>query len=99
MPPVVTPLSEAALIAFDQYVEPRDFDHYEVHLDTVTPPLAIYENVAIGFIGQGTSFRKIAPTGLTWARRTMCASSPYDTFGPGLPTQIASFVPLGARCR
>ena len=67
MLPAVTPLFEAALIAFDQYVEPRDFDHYQVHLDTISPPLAIYENVAIGFIGQGTSFRKIAPPAWAWA--------------------------------
>ena len=95
MIPVVTSLFEAALISFDQYVEPRDFDHYEVHLDTVNPPIAIYENVAIGFLGQGSSFRKIAPQGLTVGVTYYVYILPYDTFGPGIPTQIASFVPSG----
>lgn len=93
MIPAVTALFEAALVSFDQFFEPRDFDHYTVYLDTVTPPLAIYEDVAIGPGGQGTSFRKLTLQGLVAGRTYYVFIWPYDTFGPGIPSQIASFVP------
>ena len=93
MEPAVTTLFEAALISFDQFVEPRDFDHYEVHLDTVNPPIAIYENVAVAFSGVGSSFRKIAPQGLTPGTTYYVYILPYDTFGPGIPTHTVGFVP------
>ena len=94
MVPVVTALFEAALISFDQFVEPRDFDHYTVFLDTRTPPQAIYEDVAIGTRGQGTAIRKLAPVGLTPGVTYYVQILPYDTFGPGIPTGIVSFVPV-----
>lgn len=94
MIPVVTALFEAALVSWDQFVEPRDFDHYEVHLDTINPPITIYENVAIAFTGQGSSFRKIAPVGLIPGVTYYIYILPYDTFGPGIPSHVASFVPV-----
>ena len=51
--------------------------------------------MAIGFLGQGSSFRKIAPTGLVVGVTYYVFILPYDTFGPGIATQIASFVAGG----
>lgn len=93
MIPEITALFQAALEDFSQFVEPRDFDHYEIHLDTVNPPLAIYNDIATSFSGTGISFRKVFLTGLTAGLTYYTYILPYDTFGPGLQTQTASFVP------
>lgn len=84
--PEVTTLFEAALIDYSQYAEPRDFLRYEIRLDTVTPPIAVYQDVA-------APFKKIAPVGLTAGLTYYTSIIPFDTFGPGLASQIASFVP------
>src|SRR4030095_16120073 len=88
-------LFQAAIISWDQYAEPRDFDHYEVHLDVMTPPIAIYEDIAIAFHGQGSSFRKVFPQGLIIGQLYYTFVLPYDTFGPGVPSQIATLTPFG----
>jgi hypothetical protein len=80
-----------AVISWDQYFEPRDFEHYEIHLDTITPPIAIY--LDLGFTGPGRSIRKIMPQNLTIGITYYVYILPYDTFGPGIPSQINSFVP------
>jgi hypothetical protein len=85
--PDTTALFEAALINFNQWAEPRDFDHYEVHLDTVNPPVAIYQDVSI-------RFRKLFPAGLIANTTYYTYILPYDTFGPGIPSQTASFMPV-----
>jgi predicted phage tail protein len=92
--PDVTPLVAAARVQWDQYAEPRDFDHYEVHLDTINPPMATYADIAVHFSGQGTSVRDISPQGLTIGTTYYVYILPYDTFGVGVPSQIASFVPF-----
>lgn len=87
MIPEVTGLFEAALIDFSQFFEPRDFDHYEVHLDTVNPPIAIYQDVSI-------AFRKLFPGNLIAGATYYVYILPYDTFGPGNQSQTASFTPV-----
>ena len=87
-------LFEVAIISWDQFVEPRDFDHYEVHLDTQNPPFAIYQDISISFKGVGTNFRKVFPQGLLQDVTYFTYILPYDTFGPGLPSQIAHFTPV-----
>ena len=94
--PVIVPIMEGGIVSFDQFVEPRDFDHYELHVDTVSPPLALYQDtVALGFKGPGISRRKIPLQGLLTGTTYYVYVMPYDTFGPGLATQIASFVAGG----
>ncbi len=85
--PDVTPLFEAALINFNQYAEPRDFHHYEVHLDVVNPPVVIYQDVSI-------AFRKLFPADLTAGTQYWTYILPYDTFGPGIASQTATFTPV-----
>jgi predicted phage tail protein len=85
--PEVKALFQAALIDYNQFFEPRDFDHYEVHLDTVNPPLAIYQDVSI-------RFQKLFPGNLLADVTYYVYILPYDTFGPGLRSQIASFTPV-----
>ena len=92
MIPVVTVGFGDSWLSFDQFVEPRDFDHYEVRMDSVTPPLAIYNNIAIAFSGQGNSQRKIALQGLAAGITYYIFVLPWDTFGPGIPSHIVSFV-------
>ncbi|HEX6827131.1 MAG TPA: hypothetical protein VF077_12510 [Nitrospiraceae bacterium] len=84
--PEVTALVEAALIDYSQYVEPRDFARYELRLDIVTPPVTVYQDLA-------APFKKVAPVGLLAGATYYTAVVPFDTFGVGLPSQIASFVP------
>ena len=91
--PTTVPLFNAGLIAWDQFAEPRDFDHYQVFLDTVNPPLAVYQDIAIAFSGQGTNFRKIFPSNLVADTTYYLYVLPFDTFGPGIPSQIVTFVP------
>lgn len=86
-------LFQAAIIAWDQYKEPRDFDHYTVYLDTTTPPTAVYEDIAIAFHGQGSNARKVFPQGLTAGVPYYTYVLPWDTFGPGIPTGIATLTP------
>ena len=85
--PDVTPLFEAALINFNQWVEPRDLHHYEVYLDTSNPPVAIYQDLSI-------AFRKLFPADLLPNVTYYTYILPYDTFGPGVASQIASFTPV-----
>lgn len=85
--PDTTPLFEAALINFNQWVEPRDLHHYEVYLDTVNPPVAIYQDVSI-------AFRKLAPVDLIPGTTYYTYILPYDTFGAGIASQTASFTPV-----
>jgi predicted phage tail protein len=93
MIPVVTDsFGGSATISFDQFIEPRDFDHYQVFLDTVNPPQAIYEEVSIAIHRQGRAIRKLQPRALTVGATYFVQILPYDTFGPGIPTGIASFV-------
>ena len=94
--PVIVPIVEGGIVSFDQFVEPRDFDHYELHVDTISPPLALYQDtVALSFKGPGISRRKIPLQGLLTGTTYYVSVMPYDTFGPGLATQIASFVAGG----
>jgi hypothetical protein len=95
MIPTATPIPGGAKVEWDQFVEPRDFDHYEIHLDTMTPPLALYSNLAIAFTGQGSSFRYIFAQDLTLGTTYYAYVLPYDTFGPGLASHIVSFQPGG----
>jgi len=85
MIPEVLPLFGAAKISWDQFAEPRDFHHYEVHLDTMTPPIAIEQDV-------GIAFQRFYPAGLVAGTTYYTYILPYDTFGPGIPSHIASFV-------
>jgi predicted phage tail protein len=85
--PTVTALFKAALIDYTQYVEPRDFHHYAAYLDTVTPPLKLYQDV-------GAAFKKIAPVDLVPRVLHYVYILPFDTFGAGIPTQIVSFTPV-----
>lgn len=85
--PQATPLFEAAIINFQQWVEPRDFSHYTVYLDTVNPPLAIYQDL-------GVAFQQLAPMGLPANVTQYVYIQPHDTFGVGISSQIASFTPV-----
>jgi predicted phage tail protein len=85
--PEVQGLFAAGLVDYNQFAEPRDFDHYEVHLDTVNPPIAIYQDVSI-------AFEKLFIGDLIAGATYYVYILPYDTFGPGLPSQIASFTPV-----
>lgn len=86
-------LFEVGIISWDQFIEPVDFDHYEVHLDIMDPPIGIYVDVSVSFHGQGSSFRKVAPQGLTANVIYYTFILPYDTFGPGVRSQTAQFSP------
>ena len=92
--PDTTSLFEAAIIAWNQWAEPRDFDHYELHLDTMNPPIAIYTDMAVAFHGQGTSFRKVFPQGLIAGQTYYTYVLPYDTFGVGIASQTATLRPV-----
>jgi hypothetical protein len=85
--PDVTGLFEAALINFNQWVEPRDLHHYEVYLDIMNPPVAIYQDVSV-------AFRKLFPADLIAGTQYWTYILPFDTFGPGIPSQIATFTPV-----
>ncbi len=86
--PEATPLFQAGIIDFQQWAKPRDFSHFTVYLDTVAPPQAIYES-------EHTAFGKVLiATGDLQAGVTYYAQIlPWDTFGPGIPSQITSFIP------
>ena len=84
-----------AVIKWDQFAEPLDFDHYEVHLDLMNPPVAIYQDLAIAFHGVGFSIRNLNVVGLVTRAIYYCFILPYDTFGAGLPSQTVSFETLG----
>lgn len=84
--PTVTALFEAALIDWTQFVEPRDFAGYQIYLDTQNPPVALY-------LGVDAPFKKITPVALTPNITYYTYILPFDTFGPGAPTPIVSFVP------
>lgn len=84
--PQATVLFEAALIDWSQFAEPRDFVRYEVRLDTVTPPVTLYDSNA-------PVSKRIFLTGLTAGTTYYAQVVPYDTFGIGIASQIVSFVP------
>ena len=86
MAPSVRGLSLAGLIAWTEYVEPRDFAYYTIYLDTVNPPLATYQDA-------GIAFKKILPGDLTANVPYYTYILPFDSFGVGIPTQIATFTP------
>jgi hypothetical protein len=93
--PETKSLVGGAQISWDQFVEPRDFDHYELHLDDINPPTEIYEDIAIGFHGYGVNKRKVSALGLTIGTTYYSFVLPYDTFGPGIASQTVSVVPRG----
>jgi len=95
MIPTVTTIFGGALITFDQFVEPRDFSYYQIYLDTITPPVAIYNDVSVSFHGPGRAIRQVQVNGLTVGVTYYVYVLPYDTFGPGIPTHITSFIPTG----
>jgi Putative phage tail protein len=95
MVPILTPVVNGAKIEFDQFVEPRDFDHYAVFVDTINPPQAIYEHVAVGGHGQGVAVRVFKIDGLLTGTHYFTYVLPFDTFGPGIPTGIVEFVAGG----
>jgi len=84
-----------AIIDFSQFVQPRDFDHYEIHLDTMDPPLALYDNLSAFSVAEAKAFRKIFASGLATGVTYYTYVLPYDSFGPGIPTHTASFVAGG----
>jgi predicted phage tail protein len=91
-------LFEMAIISWDQYFEPSDFDHYEVHLDIMDPPVAIYEDFSVSFHGTTFQSRKVYPQGLTIGVTYYTFVLPYDTFGAGIASHTSSFtvVPITA---
>ena len=95
VPVIEASFASQALISFDQFREPQDFDHYQVFLDTVNPPQAIYEELSIAIHRPGFSARKLNPVGLIVGATYYVYIWPYDTFGPGIPTGIVAFVAGG----
>jgi predicted phage tail protein len=93
--PEIASFNGNAIIEWNQYVEPLDFDHYELHLDIMNPPIAIYQDLATAFTGQGSGFRKTIATGLAIGVTYYVLILPYDTFGPGIATIPVSFVAAG----
>jgi hypothetical protein len=91
-PTIEASIAGGALISFDQFVEPRDFERYQVLLDTLNPPQAIYEEVGVTRIRPGLSRQKINPTALIVGATYYVYIMPFDTFGPGIPTHTVSFV-------
>ena len=87
MAPEVQALFEAALISWNEFVEPRDFAFYQVYLDTVTPPRVLYQDVSV-------AFRKIFPGGLLANVPYYTYILPFDSFGAGLASQISTFTPV-----
>jgi hypothetical protein len=85
--PDTTPLFEAGIVEWTQWVEPRDLDHYVVILDTVTPPAQVYQQLPRGV-------QKILLPGLTALTPYYVQIVPWDTFGPGIGTAIATFTPV-----
>jgi len=83
------------IIDFSQFVQPRDFDHYEIHLDLMDPPIAIYDNLSAFSVAEAKAFSKIFVSGLQVGATYYTYILPYDSFGPGIPTHTASFVPAG----
>lgn len=85
--PVLTPLFAAAIIDWTFFIEPRDMSHYDVKFDTVSPPLQSLSSISL-------SLRKVFPQGLTPGTVYYCQIVPYDTFGVGVASGIASVIPL-----
>lgn len=91
--PEVTPLDRAAMAEWDQWVEPRDLSQYTVYVDTVTPPGRIWQDASgVGSL-RGRAFRKIFLQDLPAQVTHYVQILPWDTFGPGIPSGIASFIP------
>jgi hypothetical protein len=80
-------LFEAGIVEWTQWVEPRDLDHYAVLLDTVTPPPTFFYQLPRGS-------QKILLPGLQAAVPYYVQIVPWDTFGPGIPSAIATFTPV-----
>ena len=87
--PYAKGLFEAAIIRFDQWIEPRDFSHYTVFLDTVNPPVTVYQDL-------GVAFQELAPMDLPADVPHYVYILPHDTFGAGIASQIATFTPVDA---
>jgi hypothetical protein len=83
--PDCTGLVFAAKISFNQYVPPRDFAFFQMYLDTVNPPIAIYQ-------GLDVVFRVVTPVDLVAGVTYYTYILPFDSFGPGIPSQTASFM-------
>jgi predicted phage tail protein len=84
----ITPLATSVAIKWNQWREPRDFERYELYLDVVDPPIAIYQSVSA--LTDTAGIQGLTP-GVTYYTYVL----PYDTFGPGIPTFTESFVPFG----
>lgn len=85
--PAVVPLVKAGMVDWTQFVEPRDFDHYVVKFDVETPPNTTFSSVSL-------ALKKVFPQGLEAGTVYYAQIVPYDTFGVGVPSQIAELVPL-----
>lgn len=85
--PETQALFEAVRIDWKQWVRPRDFDHFLVLLDAGNPPTIPNQTVGIDF--QVLLIPDLI-AGLTYYVQII----PYDSFGIGLPSAIASFTPV-----
>jgi predicted phage tail protein len=75
------------IINFNQWIEPRDLHKYEVHLDTMNPPVAIYQDLSI-------AFQKVFALDLLPNVTYYTYILPFDTFGVGIASGTASFTPV-----
>ena len=85
--PAATALFQAGIVDWNQWVEPRDFSHYTVFLDTVTPPVVVSQDL-------GIKFRHLLLADLPADVTQYVYILPHDTFGAGVASQIASFTPV-----
>jgi len=85
--PECTALFEAVLIDWKQWVRPRDFDHFLVLLDAGNPPTIPNQTL-------GIDFQKIAVTDLIPDITYYVQIIPYDSFGIGVGSAIASVTPV-----
>jgi hypothetical protein len=85
--PETQALFEAVRIDWKQWVRPRDFDHFLVLLDAGNPPTIPNQTVGIDF--QVLLIPDLI-AGLTYYVQII----PYDSFGIGLPSAIASVTPV-----
>ena len=85
--PEAQALFEAVRIDWKQWIRPRDFDHFLVLLDAGNPPTIPNQTVGIDF--QVLLIPDLL-AGITYYVQII----PYDSFGIGIPSAIASFTPV-----
>lgn len=85
MIPSVTPVAGGLLIQWPDFVEPADFDSYDIYYGTESPPASLWTKTKT----KGTTITGLVPGTLYYAQ--VFANDP---FGPGVGSGIVEGTPL-----